>query len=132
MVVLRTINHKMKKEHRIPLFWIVNIYQQFLYIFTFFYIYIYSSNWDTYSENRSILEVGLHVEYPVYSSWRKERIKRHPFQCQLWVKCYRVKTFRMCLWDRRGRDRIVIGFITTYAISAYHHWSCEFEFSATF
>jgi len=21
----------------------------------------------------------------------------------------------------RGRDRIVVGFITTYAISAYHH-----------
>jgi hypothetical protein len=22
---------------------------------------------------------------------------------------------------RRGRDRMVVGFITTYAISAYHH-----------
>jgi hypothetical protein len=22
---------------------------------------------------------------------------------------------------RRGRDRMIIGFITTYAISAYHH-----------
>jgi hypothetical protein len=22
---------------------------------------------------------------------------------------------------RRGRDRTVVGFITTYAISAYHH-----------
>ena len=27
----------------------------------------------------------------------------------------------------RGRDRMVAGFITTYAISAYHHWCCEFE-----
>jgi len=27
----------------------------------------------------------------------------------------------------RGRDRIVVGFTTTYAISAYHHWCCEFE-----
>jgi hypothetical protein len=25
-----------------------------------------------------------------------------------------------------GRDRYVVGFTTTYAISAYHHW-CEFE-----
>jgi hypothetical protein len=25
------------------------------------------------------------------------------------------------------RDRIVVGFTTTYAISAYHHWCCEFE-----
>ena len=29
--------------------------------------------------------------------------------------------------DRRGRDRIVVGFITTYAIGAYHQYRCEFE-----
>jgi hypothetical protein len=23
--------------------------------------------------------------------------------------------------------RMVVGFTTTYAISAYHHWYCEFE-----
>ena len=28
---------------------------------------------------------------------------------------------------RRGRDHIVVGFTTTYAISAYQHWCCEFE-----
>ena len=28
---------------------------------------------------------------------------------------------------RRGRDRMVVGFTTTYAISVYHHQSCEFE-----
>jgi hypothetical protein len=27
----------------------------------------------------------------------------------------------------RGKH-MVFGFTTTYAISAYHHWSCEFEF----
>jgi hypothetical protein len=27
----------------------------------------------------------------------------------------------------RGRDRMVVAFITTYAISAYHHYHCEFE-----
>ena len=26
-----------------------------------------------------------------------------------------------------GRDRMVVGFTTTYAISAYHYWCCEFE-----
>ena len=30
-------------------------------------------------------------------------------------------------WCRRGRDRMVVGFTTTYAIDAYHHKSCEFE-----
>ena len=28
---------------------------------------------------------------------------------------------------RRGRVRVVVGFTTTFAISAYHHWCCEFE-----
>ena len=28
---------------------------------------------------------------------------------------------------RRGRDRMVVGFTTTYAISAYHHRSFEFK-----
>ena len=28
---------------------------------------------------------------------------------------------------RRGRDRMVVGFTTTFAISAYHHKNCEFE-----
>ena len=27
----------------------------------------------------------------------------------------------------RGRDHMVVGFTTTCAISAYHHWCCEFE-----
>ena len=29
---------------------------------------------------------------------------------------------------RRGRERMVVGFTTTYAISAYQHWCCEFEY----
>ena len=29
--------------------------------------------------------------------------------------------------DRHGRDHMVVGFTTTCAISAYHHYSCEFE-----
>jgi hypothetical protein len=28
---------------------------------------------------------------------------------------------------RRGRDRMVVRFTTSYAISAYHHWCCEVE-----
>jgi hypothetical protein len=29
---------------------------------------------------------------------------------------------------RCGHDRMIVGFTTTYAISAYHHWCCEFEY----
>jgi hypothetical protein len=30
-------------------------------------------------------------------------------------------------WDPRGRDRMVVGFTTTCAISVYCHLSCEFK-----
>ena len=30
-------------------------------------------------------------------------------------------------WGRSGRDRMVAGLATTYAISAYHHYSCELK-----
>jgi hypothetical protein len=30
-------------------------------------------------------------------------------------------------WGRCGCDRMVVGFTTTYAIGANHHWCCEFE-----
>jgi hypothetical protein len=44
-------------------------------------------------------------------------------QCYWWRNPeYQEKT------TRRGRDRmVVVGFTITYAISAYHHWCCEFE-----
>jgi hypothetical protein len=40
-----------------------------------------------------------------------------------------VYIFRELIYfrGRCGRDRIVVGFITTYAISAYYHWCYEFE-----
>ena len=34
--------------------------------------------------------------------------------------------FGLLIWDRRGRDRIVVGFTTTYTIGTYQHLSCEF------
>ena len=36
-------------------------------------------------------------------------------------------TIILCRSGRFGRDRMVVGIITTYAIGAYHHWCCEFE-----
>jgi len=38
-----------------------------------------------------------------------------------------VQEYYTYSWGRRGRDRMVVGFITTYAISPYHHWCCEIE-----
>jgi hypothetical protein len=30
-------------------------------------------------------------------------------------------------FEKRGRDRMVFGFTTTFAIGTYHHWCCEFD-----
>jgi hypothetical protein len=40
-----------------------------------------------------------------------------------------IRSLWVCTAKRgcRGRDCMVVGFTTTYAISAYHHWCCEFE-----
>ena len=38
---------------------------------------------------------------------------------QLLNKCHIINTFNL--------DRMVVGFTTTYVISAYHRWCCEFE-----
>jgi len=32
------------------------------------------------------------------------------------------------LRGHRGRDRVVVGFTIIYAISAYHHWFCGFQY----
>jgi hypothetical protein len=43
---------------------------------------------------------------------------------------YDKKTNYFCPSKSGGhcvRDRMVVGFTTTYAIGAYHHWCCEFE-----
>ena len=42
------------------------------------------------------------------------------------VTYYIYNTRSLCR-GRRGRDRMVVGFTTTFAISAYHHWCYEFE-----
>ena len=33
----------------------------------------------------------------------------------------------MWIWGHCGGDRMLVGFTTTSAISAYHHWCCEFK-----
>ena len=45
-----------------------------------------------------------------------------------------LRKSKTCSWKvkmysrgRRGRDRMVVGLTTTYAIGAYHHWCCEFK-----
>jgi len=60
--------------------------------------------------------------------WEATRQPKRNEQCikSCYTYCVRV-VFPMRVWGRRGRGRMVVGFTTTYAISAYHQWCCEFE-----
>ena len=40
---------------------------------------------------------------------------------------YNMQLFQTGNRGRCGHDRLVIGFVTTYVISAYQHKRCEFE-----
>jgi hypothetical protein len=54
-----------------------------------------------------------------------------PFLNVISVKTIRIILIYMCITllkeGHRGRDHEVVGFTTTYAISAYHHRCCKFE-----
>ena len=41
----------------------------------------------------------------------------------IWLFCWYVTT----TGGRSGSGRMVVGFITNYALSVYHHKRCEFE-----
>jgi hypothetical protein len=47
------------------------------------------------------------------------------FSCNTFVHNLKLHTEHGT--GHRGLDRMVVGFTTTYATSAYHHWCCEFE-----
>ena len=43
--------------------------------------------------------------------------------CSKGIKVLRINNCKIVLFaiDIRGRNRMVVGFTTTYAVSAYHH-----------
>jgi len=64
--------------------------------------------------------------------WSSTHLKAGPvsiFGVKKSTKMY-IEKWRLSLFSFRGRryrDRMVVGFTTTYAIGAYHHWCCWFE-----
>ena len=66
------------------------------------------------SENYS-----LYINIEKYMIWKYQMAEKslilYFWQCEILLR------------DHHGHDRMVIGLMTTYAICAYHHWSCEFE-----
>ena len=59
--------------------------------------------------------------------------KKLRYEISAWKKIF-VSSLFTFFWgvgggggSRGGRDPMIVGFTTTYAISAYHDWRCEFE-----
>ena len=75
------------------------------------YIYISSNNIYVKCRNQDFMMVW-------FSSMKTDFF----FKFQ-WLPCRHSNRSR----SRRGRDIMVVEFTTTYAITAYHHWCCEFE-----
>ena len=48
----------------------------------------------------------------MFSILMKDLLLKYPY--------YKLNESIVWVWDHRGLDRMVVGFITTYAISAYH------------
>ena len=57
--------------------------------------------------------------------WERSGPSNNGSNYYILFKC--VKLFHLCCRGRRSRYRMVVGFTTTYVISAYHHECCEFE-----
>ena len=71
------------------------------------------------------------IEFIVFSaSPRDDNEFPIKLQCKLWQWLMAILNFwstPKLLLGRRGRDPIVVGYITTYVISAYYHLRCELE-----
>ena len=62
--------------------------------------------------------------YPINST---NILKKNPTSHLKSLSIKETSTYRYDIVGRRGRDRMVVKFTTTYTIIAYHHWCCEFE-----
>ena len=71
-------------------------------------------NWQNYVSKR-YYSVSITYLYTWY--WQNKNLMCFTY----------YDTFSISIKGHRGRDLMVVGFTTTYAISAYHHWFCESE-----
>jgi hypothetical protein len=56
-----------------------------------------------------------------------KKLWKGPFTKEIVLKAMKMANYNRNARGRRGGDRMVVGFTTTCAISAYHHESCDFE-----
>ena len=85
----------------------------------------YRGTWINNESKPPTYDYGLAIIHQIYISftgvhrkgfWNERSIATHS---TLWF----ILLPRAC----RGRDRMIVGFTTTYAIDAYHHWCCGLD-----
>jgi hypothetical protein len=81
-----------------------------------------SGNWWNQNKEQSLQKKGKFNEY---LRWRQSNKKNYASSKMKLKKIWQISDFN---WGCRGRDHMIVGFITICTISAYHHWRCEFEF----
>jgi hypothetical protein len=98
------------------------LYAMSIFIFSIIILFIellfLSSHMHVVCSQESSFHLVVDVNFPLYVSGVK------------WLNSSFIYIFFSIhlVWEGHcGRDRMVVGFTTTYAISAYHHWCCEFE-----
>ena len=75
------------------------------------------------SEQSCSFVVGASILFlSIFLFYRTSEIFRH---CG--VLCFHLYVYVIFTEGRRRRHRMVVGFIITFIMSAYQHWSCEFE-----
>ena len=59
---------------------------------------------------------------PTERDIKQFEVKKNCFWCNIGMINYKERGIRLFEgWGCHGRDHMVVGFTTTYAISAYHH-----------
>ena len=76
-------------------------------------------------QRRSVSLNSRHVIYIKPNGIHVLKNSMEPNAGKIFSKCHMLSS--QCKEGRCGCDRMAVGFTTTYAISAYHHWRCKFE-----
>jgi hypothetical protein len=86
-------------------------------------IFFFHFHWNVVSLATSIKNISLLNLYGIYIIYRfkKKNLHRWPLH-----KLHKHNNILFFIRDRRGRDRMVVRYTTTYASSAYHHCSNPF------
>ena len=69
-----------------------------------------------------IFQLCTYIVY-LYSHWQHNNLLLSRHYMKPWNFTYNFKLGRGC----RGRNRMVVGWTTIYAIGAHHHWCCGFN-----